>query len=144
MKAALQAGPWDVIVSDYSMPEFSGIAALSLLKEAGVDIPLIIVSGTISEETAVEALRAGAKDFVVKDRLARLVPAIEREVREAEGRQKRHAAERALKDTRERMQFALEAAGIGIWESDLATGRTTWSEVVERLHGLPVGTFDGT
>ncbi len=144
MRAALQTREWDVVVSDYSMPGFSGIAALSLLKEVALDIPLIIVSGTISEETAVEALRAGAKDFVVKDRLARLVPAIEREVREAQGRQKRHAAERALKDTRERMQFVLEAAGIGIWESDFATGRTTWSEVLERLHGLPAGTFGGT
>lgn len=144
MRAALMEQSWDVIMSDYSMPTFTGIGALSVLKETGIDIPLIIASGTIGEETAVEALKAGASDFLVKDRLARLIPAIERETREAEGRRARRAAEAALSQTKERMQFALESAGVGIWESEVASGRTLWSDVLEQLHGLPVGAFAGT
>jgi PAS domain S-box-containing protein len=80
---------WDVILADYAMPGFSGLAALNILRESGRDIPFIIVSGTIGEETAVEALKAGAHDFLVKDRLARLLPAIEREIREARIRRER-------------------------------------------------------
>lgn len=144
MRAALMEQPWDLIMSDYSMPTFTGIGALSVLKETGLDIPLIIASGTIGEETAVEALKAGASDFLVKDRLARLIPAIERETREAEGRRARRAAESSLSQTKERMQFALESAGVGIWESEIASGRTSWSDILEQLHGLPVGAFAGT
>ena len=144
MRAALVEQTWDVIVSDYSMPTFTGIGALSVLKETGLDIPIIIASGTIGEETAVEALKAGASDFVVKDRLARLIPAIERETREAAGRRARRAAEEALSQTRERMEFALEAAGVGAWEVEFPSGRTSWSEVLEQLHGLHVGGFGGT
>jgi PAS domain S-box-containing protein len=144
MRAALTEQPWDVILSDYSMPRFTGLGALSVLKETGIDTPLIIASGTIGEETAVEALKGGASDFLVKDRLARLIPAIERETREAEGRRARRAAERSLSETRERMQFALESAGVGIWESEIASGRTSWSDILEQLHGLPVGAFAGT
>jgi DNA-binding NtrC family response regulator len=84
MQAALQSHTWDIVVSDYSMPAFSAPAALALLRTTGSDLPFIIVSGTIGEETAVAALKAGACDFLVKGRLARLVPALERELREAE------------------------------------------------------------
>lgn len=143
MRAALTKQPWDVVLSDYSMPAFSGIGALTLLQETGLDIPLIIASGTIGEETAVKALKAGASDFLVKDRLARLIPAIQRETREAEGRRKRRVAETALAQTRERMQFALEAAAVGTWETELASGRTVWSEVLERMHGFRPGEFNG-
>ena len=142
MRAALGEQTWDVVVSDYSMPQFTGLKALSVLQSTGVDVPLIIASGTIGEETAVEALRAGACDFLLKDRLARLIPAIEREIREAKGRHARRALELAFAVNKERMEFALEAAGVGIWESELASGgRITWSDVLEQLHGLPVGGF---
>jgi signal transduction histidine kinase len=86
MRAALKRRSWDVVVSDYSMPSFSGPAALAVLKESRLDIPFIIVSGTIGEETAVDAMRAGAQDFMIKGKLARLLPAIERGIREAERR----------------------------------------------------------
>jgi len=144
MRAALMEQPWDVIMSDYSMPTFTGPGALAVLKETGIDTPLIIASGTIGEETAVEALRAGAADFLVKDRLARLIPAIERETREAEDRRARRAAEAALAQEKARKQFALEAAGVGIWELDIPSGTLYWSGVLEQLHGLPVGAFEGT
>ncbi|MBI3758210.1 MAG: response regulator, partial [Deltaproteobacteria bacterium] len=72
MQAALKTQTWDVILSDYSMPRFSALAALVLLKESGLDIPFIIISGTIGEELAVEAMLAGAHDYLMKDKLARL------------------------------------------------------------------------
>ncbi len=83
MRAALQR-EWDIVTSDWSMPKFTAPAALAVLKESGLDLPFIIVSGTIGEEAAVEAMRAGAHDYVLKDKLGRLMPAIEREVRECE------------------------------------------------------------
>jgi diguanylate cyclase (GGDEF)-like protein/PAS domain S-box-containing protein len=86
MRAALATKTWDIILSDYNMPEFSGSAALDVLRDTGIDIPFIIISGAIGEETAVEVMRAGAHDYIMKDNLARLVPAIERELREAEVR----------------------------------------------------------
>ncbi|HEX3850699.1 MAG TPA: response regulator, partial [Polyangiaceae bacterium] len=75
-------GSWDIILCDWALPRFSSLAALELLRAMGLDIPLIIVSGTIGEETAVDAMRAGARDYVLKDKLARLSPAVEREVHE--------------------------------------------------------------
>jgi signal transduction histidine kinase len=87
MRIALESKSWDVVLSDSSMPVFSARAALAVLKETGLDIPFIIVSGTIGEEAAVDAMRAGAHDFVLKDRIARLAPAIERELRDKKVRQ---------------------------------------------------------
>src|SRR4051812_18231111 len=72
MRAALRGSKWDIVISDWSMPKFSAAAALAVLKETALDLPFIIVSGTIGEETAVEAMRAGAHDYVLKDRLGRL------------------------------------------------------------------------
>ncbi len=82
MRAALDK-PWDVILSDYSMPRFSAPAAFGLVRERGIDVPFIIISGTVGEETAVEAMRSGVHDYLLKDKLARLVPVIDRELREA-------------------------------------------------------------
>jgi PAS domain S-box-containing protein len=93
MQEALSRGPWDIILSDYTMPEFSAMGAVRTLKESGFDIPLLVVSGTIGEETAVAALKAGAHDFILKGKLARLIPAIERELRDAETRRSRQEAE---------------------------------------------------
>jgi len=101
MRAALDRHEWDVVVSDYVMPRFSGLAALRILQERGLDLPFLIVSGHIGEETAVAAMKAGAHDYLMKDRLARLVPAVERELREAEVRRARHLAE-------ERRRIAVE------------------------------------
>src|SRR5258706_3402158 len=83
LMTALDQGPWDLILSDYSMPEFSAPEAFTLVKERGLDVPFIIVSGTVGEDVAVEAMRAGVHDYVLKGALARLVPAVERELREA-------------------------------------------------------------
>jgi len=109
MKAALEQHKWDIVIADYVMPHFSGPAALKLLKEKGLDLPFIIVSGVIGEETAVAAMTAGAHDYIMKDKLARLIPATERELREAEVRQERKRAEDALKESEERYRTVLEA-----------------------------------
>jgi signal transduction histidine kinase len=87
--AALDRCPWDIVLSDYSMPQFSGPDALQLVKARGLDLPFIIVSGVVGEEVAVRAMRSGAHDYVLKQSLARLSPAVERELREARLRAER-------------------------------------------------------
>ena len=87
--SALNAQPWDVILCDYRMPRFDGRAALKIFKEQQLDIPFIFVSGAISEEIAVGAMKAGAHDYVMKTNLKRLVPAVEREIREARERREK-------------------------------------------------------
>src|SRR4030042_5935520 len=89
MRNALDKQTWDIVIADYTMPGFSAIAALTLFKESGIDLPFIIVSGTIGEETAVEAMKAGAYDYLMKGNLKRLVPALKRELKEAEVRRER-------------------------------------------------------
>jgi PAS domain S-box-containing protein len=96
--------PWNVILCDYRMPKFSGLAAIALLKETGIDIPLIIVSGAIGEETAVDCMRSGAHDYVMKGNLSRLAPAVERELKEAESRGQRKRMENDLKEASEKLR----------------------------------------
>jgi signal transduction histidine kinase len=108
-RAALEGASWDVVISDWSMPKFTAAAALGVLREMQLDLPFIIVSGTIGEETAIDAMRAGAHDFVLKDKLARLAPAVERELRECEERAARRRAESALEESEERLREALRA-----------------------------------
>jgi signal transduction histidine kinase len=108
MSAALQRQEWDVILTDHAMPQFSAPAALELTKQNGLDVPFIIVSGHIEEETAVAAMKAGAHDYVMKDRLGRLVPAVERELREAEIRRAQREAEAALRRTHDELELRVE------------------------------------
>src|SRR6266545_4259877 len=96
MRAALAHQALDFIICDFSLPRFSAPNALELLKKSGYDLPFIIVSGTIGEESAVNALKAGAHDFIIKGNFARLVPAIQRELKEAEVRRERRDREREL------------------------------------------------
>jgi PAS domain S-box-containing protein len=114
MRAALQEKTWDIILSDYHLPRFSGLQALMLFKETGIDIPFILVSGMIGEELAVEAMKAGAHDYIMKGNLARLIPAIERELREVEERQKRRRMEHELQKEKDRAGLYLEIAGVMI------------------------------
>jgi PAS domain S-box-containing protein len=143
MNAALRERKWDLIISDYVMPQFSGPAAMKLLQESGYDIPIIIVSGHIGEDIAVSAMKSGANDYVMKDRLARLVPAVERELREAEVRRARKAADEALRESEQRLKLALEAGRLGAWERNLRTGTMTWSPITQRIHGLQPDQFSG-
>jgi signal transduction histidine kinase len=112
MSAALEKQPWDIVLSDFTMPCFGAPAALSLVKERVLDLPFIIVSGTIGEETAVTSLRAGAHDFIVKGALARLVPAIERELREASMRAERKKMHEQLLISDRMASVGILAAGV--------------------------------
>ncbi len=114
MENALAKHAWDVVISDYVMPCFSGPEALKLLQQSGYDIPFIIVSGKIGEDVAVEAMKAGAHDYIIKGNLARLIPAIERELREAAVRRERKAAEKELKESEERFRAIFDNASDGI------------------------------
>jgi two-component system cell cycle sensor histidine kinase/response regulator CckA len=134
----------DVILADFNMPQFSAPRALDLLKSRDLDVPFIVVSGSIGEETAVQVLKSGASDYLLKDRLARLGQAVQRAIDERRLQQAKHEAERALSAAEERTRFALEASRVGTWEADAITGVARWSEIQEALHGLPAGTFGGT
>jgi len=98
LETALARQPWDIIISDYRLPQFTGLEALKTLQGHDLDLPFILVSGTIGEAVAVAAMKAGAHDYIMKDNLSRLVPAVERELREADGRRERRRAETAWRD----------------------------------------------
>jgi signal transduction histidine kinase len=98
MRATLERESWDLVISDFSMPSFDARTALQVLREAGLDIPFLVVSGSVGEETAVEILKSGAADFIIKNNLARLVPAVERELSDAQVRKERREAFAALQE----------------------------------------------
>ena len=97
MKAALDHAIWDIIIADYELPEFDAHGALAVLQETGLDIPFMVISGAIGEETAVTLMRAGACDYLMKSNLARLAPATQRELAEAQNRRQRKQAEDLLR-----------------------------------------------
>ncbi len=108
MRQALEEQPWDAVISDYQMPSFDGLAALGIYKEFDLDIPFVVVSGAIGEETAVKVMKAGAHDYLLKHNLARLVPVIERELQEARLRQERREALRELQHSESRYRAIVE------------------------------------
>src|SRR5215218_3790312 len=115
MEAALDERGWDLVIADHSMPEFSSSAALEQLRRKGfVDLPFIIVSGYIGEDAAVAAMKAGAHDYIMKDNLARLNSAIERELRDAKVRRERRRAEEELKVSETRFRLMIEQSPLSI------------------------------
>jgi PAS domain S-box-containing protein len=123
LDAALSRREWDVIVADWRLPRFSAPAALQLLQSRGLDIPFVIVSGTITEESAAETMRAGAKDYVTKGKLDRLVPIIEREMADALERRERQLAEIELKKLEAITKLTTQCAPVGIVHTSVQTGR---------------------
>jgi two-component system, cell cycle sensor histidine kinase and response regulator CckA len=118
MAGALRARSWDVVISDWSLPAFGGLSALALVAELGFDIPFLIVSGTIGEEVAVAAMQAGAHDYLIKGNLKRLVPAIERELREANMRAARRSAEVELEKAAQRYRALFDRSPLPTWVCD--------------------------
>jgi serine phosphatase RsbU (regulator of sigma subunit) len=108
LRAALAAQDWDIMLCDHNMPGFDSTAAVALARQCNTDVPIIIVSGSIGEDVAVSAMRAGVQDYVIKDKLARLAPAVEREVREAIERRARRRAEAALHAREEEFRIGRE------------------------------------
>ncbi len=130
---ALQYQPWDLILSDYTMPNLNALKALTIVKGYDEEIPFIIVSGTINEETAVAAMKAGASDFFSKSRLALLLPAVERELRDAEHRRQRKLAEQEV-NFQSRL---LNMVGQAIIATDLEGHIIYWNRAAEQLYGWP-------
>ena len=118
MRNALQDKKWDIILCDYKMPRFNAISAISLLKETRIDIPIIIVSGTIGEDTAVECMRLGAHDYIMKANLSRLCPAIARELKEAKARDERRKAEDDLRESERKYKLITEKMTDIVWIAD--------------------------
>src|SRR5262245_62090749 len=108
LRAALANETWDIILSDYNMPSFSAPAALKIVQDSGLDLPFIIISGGIGEDVAVAAMKAGANDYLMKGNLARLAPAVDRELREAAIRAARRHAEEALRESEQRYRLLWE------------------------------------
>jgi len=139
MRAALERTPWDLVISDFSMPGFSGLDALKLLQASGRDLPFIMVTGAMGEDTAVATMQAGAHDYILKDKLARLRPAVARELTHAADRRARRLAEEATRRNESLLAAAGHLANLGGWRVNLAEGQVVWSEQVALIHEEPPG-----
>jgi two-component system cell cycle sensor histidine kinase/response regulator CckA len=142
-ETALTREAFDLIISDYNVPGYNGVTALKQAQATQPDVPVILISGTVVEEEAVRCLQIGATDYLLKARLDRLVPAVQRAIQEAETRRQRQHAEhallqreQALRENEERTSFALAAARMGVWEIDFARNRLTWSDTMAPVFGL--------
>ncbi|PKN51053.1 MAG: hypothetical protein CVU55_13010 [Deltaproteobacteria bacterium HGW-Deltaproteobacteria-13] len=141
MEKSLKDGTWDIILCDYNMPKFNAPSALAILKKANIDTPVIIVSGTIGEETAVECMRLGAQDYIMKDRFSRLCPAIARELEEARVRKSKKQTEESLWKSEERYRKITKCIPDLIWTMDLSGRFIYANEAVERTHGWTVDEY---
>ena len=134
--AALQEGGFNLILSDYALPCFDGAEALEMSRVARPNVPFIFVSGVIGEEFAIESLKRGATDYVLKRKLDRLVPAVRRALAEARERSERQRVEAEWRNGQERLRLASRAARFGTWEWDLRTGLIDCDEVCKANLGL--------
>jgi two-component system, NarL family, sensor histidine kinase UhpB len=136
METALDEREWDLVIADHSMPAFSSLAALELLRSKGfAELPFIIVSGHIGEDVAVAAMKAGAQDYIMKDNLARLNTAIERELREAESRRERRRAEEERRLAEEKYRGIFENAVEGIFQTTVEGRFVTANPAMARMFG---------
>jgi len=135
MKKALKEKQWDIILCDYGLPKFNATSAIAILKKANIDVPLIIVSGVIGEEMAVECMRLGAQDYIMKGNLSRLCPAIARELEDAEVRNKEKRVEKDLRQSEEKYRTILENIEEGYYEVDLAGNFTFFNDSMCQIFG---------
>jgi two-component system, cell cycle sensor histidine kinase and response regulator CckA len=142
MEAALSDSSWDVIVADYMLPGFGALPALELVRRKRLDVPFLVISGSVSEEVVVSLMKAGAHDYIMKGNLTRLVPAIEREISECQVRAAHRSAEAALKESENRLLLAEQIGHVGSWELDLVTHHLNWSLETFRIFGYEPGDFE--
>jgi PAS domain S-box-containing protein len=135
-EAGLAISDLDLILADFRLPAFDGLAALDLAVRDRPDLPFIFVSGTLGEETAIDALKRGATDYVLKTRLSRLVPSVRRALREAGERADRKRAEDELRQSESRLGEAQRIAHVGWWERDLVTNQVSLSDETRRIFGV--------
>jgi PAS domain S-box-containing protein len=143
MESAMRSQAWDIVLADYNMPAFNATQALRILQQEGHDIPFIIVSGGIGEDVAVAAMKAGAHDYVMKGSPARLLPAVDRELREAEMRRKRREAEALLRESELRYRSLWETSPDAVLICDEAGLIGFANPAAEAVFGLPVPEFSG-
>jgi PAS domain S-box-containing protein len=138
MAAALRDGAWDIVLSDYSMPRFDAPRALEVLQASRLDVPFIVVSGSIGEDIAVQMMKAGASDYVMKDKPARLVQAVVRELREAEERRQHRLAEEELVISEQKYRRLAESTRVIPWEADADSESFSYiGRYIEDLLGYP-------
>jgi two-component system cell cycle sensor histidine kinase/response regulator CckA len=131
MQSALERDHWDFVISDFTLPQFNALGALSILQATKIDIPFIVVSGTVGEETAVEIMKAGAHDYIMKNNLARLIPVFERELTEATiRREHKLTEERNMKQA-----YLLDLIGQSVITVDSKDIITYWNKASETLYG---------
>jgi len=135
--AAFRPSELDIVLADYSLPDFDGLTALDLVREQSPELPFIFVSGVVGEEFAINALRRGATDYVMKRGMNRLPAAVDRAIAETRERQERQRAEQALRVSETSAQLAIDAAGLGKWEYDPQTKQLEWDARCKALFGLP-------
>lgn len=139
VRQALEAGGWDIILSDYNVPGLQFESTLEMIQERRPDVPVLLVSGSIGEETAIALFKLGVWDFVLKDNLTRLAPIIEHSLREAADRRARLAAEQALVESEQRLQLALSATSDGLWDWDIQTDLAYLSPRYYEMSGYQAG-----
>jgi signal transduction histidine kinase len=133
---AIEEAEWDAIISDYNLPGFSGLVALDLLKSSGHDLPFILVSGEIGEDTAVKAMRNGASDYLLKNNLARLVPALMHAIEATETRRARVRADRELDESKQRLRELAQHLQNSIEQERIAIAREIHDDVGGSLTAL--------
>jgi len=131
LQNALHERQWDCIISDFSLPGFSGISALKMVREKDSNVPFIFVSGTIGEDVAVEAMRTGAQDYVLKDNLARLLPTVDRELMDAETRRQHRNSEQKLRQLEKFEAIGKLAGGIAHDFNNVIGAIMGWAELGE-------------
>jgi two-component system cell cycle sensor histidine kinase/response regulator CckA len=144
MNAALNRQEWDIVISDHSMPHFNSFDALDVIKKRGLDLPFFLVSGTINEEMAVSAMKAGVHDYIMKDNLPRLVPAVQRELREAEMRRERKKAGEALRESEETARALVNATTDSVFLIDTAGTILALNEITAKRLGKSVDEMLGS
>lgn len=132
---ALARTSYDLILSDYNIPGFDGVSALHTARRFQPDTPFLFVSGALGEERAIDLLKRGATDYVLKERLERLVPSLKRALREAESELRRKRTEEALRRSEERYQLVMRATSDAVWDWDLETGQVHRSNAIEQVVG---------